>query len=41
MISSDWQYQIFENQFGGSKLVPTGLNQAENEILGHFIEFGS
>ena len=25
--------------FGGPNVGPTGLNQAQNEVLGHFLEF--
>ena len=40
MISSDWQSQIFENKkFGGRNLDPTCLNQVQNEVCCHFIEF--
>ena len=42
MISSDWRSQIFiKKKNGGPNLGPTGLNQAQNEIFRHFVEFGS
>ena len=43
MISSDQRSQIFEvkKKIGGPNLGPTGLNQAQNEIFCHFMEFGS
>ena len=30
-----------KNKFGGPNLSPTALNQAQNEVFCHFIEFGS
>ena len=30
-----------KKKFGGPNLSPTGLNQAQNEVFCHFIEFGS
>ena len=33
MISSDWRSQVFEKK-------NCGLNQAQNEVFGHFFEFG-
>ena len=41
MISSDSQSQIFEKKIGGLNLGATGLNQAQNEVFPHCLEFGS
>ena len=40
MISSDWRSQVFEKKNCGLNLGLTGLNQAQNEVFGHFFEFG-
>ena len=32
---------FLKKYFGGPNLGPMGLNQAQNEVLRHFIEFGS
>ena len=41
MISSVRRSQIFEKKYHRPNLGPTGLNQAQNEVLGNFLEFGS
>ena len=33
--------RLLEKEFGSSNLGPTGLNQAQNEVFPHFLEFGS
>ena len=33
--------RLLEKEFGGSNLGSTGLNQAQNEVFPHFLEFGS
>ena len=41
MISSVRRSQIFEKKYRRPNLGPTGLNQAQNEVLHNFLEFGS
>ena len=46
MVSIDWQSQIFEKKKkrkknGGLNLGPTGLNQTQNQVFRHFLEFVS
>ena len=41
MMTSDWQNLIFFKKVSGPDLGPTGLNQAQDEAIGHFLEFGS
>ena len=41
MTSSDWRSQIFEKKFPGTIFEPASLNQAQNEVFRHFLEFGS
>ena len=41
MISSDWQSQIFEKKILVAQIGPNVLNQDQDEILRHFIEFES
>ena len=41
MISNDWQSQIFQKKNGGSNLGLMGLNQAQNKVFRHLLEFGS
>ena len=41
MISSVRRSQIFEKKYRRPNLGPTGLNQAQNEVLRNFLEFGS
>ena len=42
--SSDWQSRILKKKarkIGISTLGPTDLNQVQNEVFCHFLEFGS
>ena len=42
MIFSDWQSQIFEKKkFDGPSMGSFGLNQAQNEVFRHLLEFRS
>ena len=39
---SDWRSQIFERKKNGDpNFGPAGLNQAQNKVFRHFLEFGS
>ena len=42
MMYSDWRSQIFERKKNGDpNFGPAGLNQAQNKVFRHFLEFGS
>ena len=36
-----FEARFLKTNFGGLNLGPMGLNQAQNEVFNHFLEFGS